>query len=111
MVAANRDVALVIEQSVTDMQSLVRRRGDHFGVERGIAVGEVRVALASGVIAVMDIDATGIAAKATGRDELAVRSCLSKHAAVPFSPPSVRTGSVGRELANGEERFGQRRRS
>ena len=72
----------------------VRRRGDHFGVERGIAVGEVRVALASGVIAVMGIDATGIAAKATGRDELAVRSCLSKHVAVPFSPPSVRAGGT-----------------
>jgi len=41
VVAADDDLALVIEQSVKDMQGFARRRRDHFGVEWGIAIGEV----------------------------------------------------------------------
>ena len=73
VVAADRDVALVIEQPVKDMQGLACRRRDHFRVERGIAIGEVRVEFASGIIAVMGVDAAGIAAEAAGPEELAVR--------------------------------------
>jgi len=36
-------------------------------VERGIAIGEVRVEFASGIIAVMGVDAAGIAAEAATR--------------------------------------------
>ena len=42
-------------------------------MERGIAIGEVRVEFASGIIAVMGVDAAGIAAEAAGPEELAVR--------------------------------------
>src|SRR6202040_3654212 len=73
VVAADRDVALMIEQSVKDMQGFARRRRDHFRVERGIAIGEVRVEFASGVVAVMGVDAAGIAPEAAGPEELAVR--------------------------------------
>jgi hypothetical protein len=51
VVAVNRDVAPMIEQPVKDIEVFARRRGDHLGVERNIAVGEVRVEFASGVIA------------------------------------------------------------
>ena len=40
VMAANRDLALVIQEAVEDMQSLARCRCDHLGVERGEAVGE-----------------------------------------------------------------------
>ena len=46
VMAANRNLALVIQEAIEDMQSLARRRRDHLGVERGEAVGEVRAELA-----------------------------------------------------------------
>ena len=73
VVAANRDLALVIQEAVEDMQSLARRRRDHLGVERGEAVGEVRVELASRIVAVMGVDASGGAAETAGSEELPVR--------------------------------------
>jgi hypothetical protein len=42
-------------------------------MERGEAIGEVRVEFASGVIAVMSVDAAGIAAEAARPKELAIR--------------------------------------
>src|SRR5208283_4138378 len=73
VVAADGDLALVIEQSVKDMQGFARRRRNHFGVEWGIAIGEVGVEFAPGVVAIMGVDAAGIAAEAAGPEELAVR--------------------------------------
>jgi hypothetical protein len=73
VVAADGDLALVIEQSVKDMQGFARRRRDHFGVEWGIAIGEVGVEFAPGVVPVMGVDTAGIAAVAAGAEELAVR--------------------------------------
>jgi len=73
VVAANRDLALVIQEAVEDMQGLARRRCDHIGVERGEAVGEVRVELASRIVAVMGVDASGCAAETAGPEELPVR--------------------------------------
>jgi hypothetical protein len=61
VVATDGDVALVIEQPVEDMQGFACRRRDHFRVERGIAIGEVRVEFAFGIIAVMGVDAAGAA--------------------------------------------------
>src|SRR4029077_2780197 len=46
---------------------------DHLGVERCVAVGEVRVKLDSGLIAVMGVDAAPVAAEAAGLEELAFR--------------------------------------
>ena len=54
------------------MHSLARRRRDHLGVERGEAVGEMRVELASRIVAVMGIDASGGAAEAAGPEELSI---------------------------------------
>jgi hypothetical protein len=39
VVAADYDIALVIEQPVKDMQGFACRRRDHFRVEWGIAIG------------------------------------------------------------------------
>jgi hypothetical protein len=55
VVTMSRDVALVIEQPVENMQGFTCRRGNHLGVERGIAVREVGVELASWLIAVMGL--------------------------------------------------------
>ena len=41
VVAADRHIALVIQEAVKDMQGFACRRRDHLGVERGEAVGEV----------------------------------------------------------------------
>ena len=73
VMASGRDVALVVEQPIKHMSGFARRRRDHLGVERCIAVREVRVELAPGFIAVMGVDAACIAAEATGPEELAVR--------------------------------------
>ena len=73
VVVADRDLALVIQEAIKDMQGLARRRRDNLGVERGEAVGEVRVELASRIVAVMGIDAPGGAAETTGPEELPVR--------------------------------------
>ena len=43
VVAANRDIALVIQQAVEDMQRLACRRRDYLGEERGKTVGDVRI--------------------------------------------------------------------
>ena len=69
----DRDLALVVEQPVEHVQRLARRRRDQLGVERRVAVGEMRVDLDSGSLAVMGIEAAGIAAEAGGPEELAVR--------------------------------------
>src|ERR1700761_2693236 len=55
------------------MQSLACRRRDHLGVERGEAVGEVGVELASRIVAVMSIEAAGGTAETAGAEELPVR--------------------------------------
>jgi len=55
------------------MQGLARRRRDHLGEEGRKAVGEVRVELASRFVAVMGIEAAGIAAEAAGPEELSIR--------------------------------------
>src|SRR3954447_2057135 len=73
VVTADCDIAVVVQQTVKDMQSFARRCRDHLGMERRVAVGEVRVELASGHVAVMGVDAAGIAGEAAGPEELAVR--------------------------------------
>ena len=73
VVAAGRNLALVIQEAVKDMQGLACRRRDHLGVERGEAIGEVCVELASWVVAVMGIETAGGAAETTGPEELSVR--------------------------------------
>ena len=73
VVAANRNLALVIQEAVEDMQGLACRRRDHLGVERGEAVGEVGVELASRIVAVMSIEAAGGAAETAGAEDLPVR--------------------------------------
>ena len=57
VVAAGRDLALVVEQPVEHMRGFAGGRRDHLGVERRVSVGEVRVELDPGFIAVMGIDA------------------------------------------------------
>ena len=73
VVAANRDIALVIQQAVEDMQSLARRRRDYLGEERRKTVGDVRIEFASRIVAVMSIKAVDVAAEAAGPEELSVR--------------------------------------
>src|SRR4051795_11970913 len=73
VVAAHRNLALVIQEAVEDVQGLARRRRDHLGVERSEAVGEMRVKFAPGVAAVMGIETAGVAAQTAGPEELAVR--------------------------------------
>src|SRR5439155_26258622 len=73
MVAAGHDLALVVEQPVKDMRGFAGGRRNHLGGERGVAVGEVRVELDPGFIAVMSVDAARIAAETAGPEKLAVR--------------------------------------
>ena len=73
VVTTDRDIAVVVQQTVKDMQGFARRCRDHLGMERRIAIGEVGVELASGNVAVMGIDAASIAGEAAGPEELAVR--------------------------------------
>jgi len=53
VVAAGRDLALVVEQPVEHMRGFAGGCRDHLGVERRVSVGEVRVELDPGFIAVM----------------------------------------------------------
>jgi hypothetical protein len=55
------------------MRGFAGGRRDHLGVERRVAVGEVRIELDPGFIAVMGIDAARFAAEAAGPKELAIR--------------------------------------
>ena len=55
------------------MRGFAGGRRDHLGVERCVAVGEVRVELDSGFIAVMGVDGARVAAETAGPEELAVR--------------------------------------
>jgi hypothetical protein len=73
VVAADRDLALVIQEAIKDMQGFARRRRDHLGVKRGEAVGEVGIELASPIVAVMGIEAPGGVAETAGAEELPVR--------------------------------------
>src|SRR5260370_8961472 len=73
MVAAGHDLALMVEQPVKDMRGFAGGRRNHLGVERCVAVGEVRVELDPGFIAVMSVDAARIAAETAGPEKLAVR--------------------------------------
>jgi len=73
MVAAGRDLALVVEQPIEHMRGFAGGRRDHLGVERRVSVGEVRVELDPGLIAVMGIDAARFTAEAAGPKELAIR--------------------------------------
>ena len=72
-VAAGRNLALVVEQPIEHMRGFAGGRRDHLGVERRVSVGEVRVELDPGFIAVMGIDAARFAAEAAGPKELAIR--------------------------------------
>ena len=72
VVAADCNVALVIEQRVQHMQRLARRRRDQLGEERSVAIRQVRVDLEARPLAVMGVEAAGVAAEARGLEELAV---------------------------------------
>src|SRR5438477_12496369 len=63
MVAAGHDLALVVEQPVKNMCGFAGCRRNHLGVERCVAVGEVRVELDPGFIAIMGVDAARVAAE------------------------------------------------
>ena len=73
VVAMGRDLTLVIEQAVEHMHGFAGGRCDHLGVERRVAVGEVGVELDARVIAVMGVEAAGVATEAAGPEELTVR--------------------------------------
>src|SRR6516225_10725993 len=73
MVAAGHDLALVVEQPVKDMRGFAGGRRNHLGVERCVAVREVRVELDPGFIAIMSVDAARVAAGTAGPEKLAVR--------------------------------------
>jgi hypothetical protein len=98
-VAAHRDIALMIEQPVEDVQRVARRGCDHLGVEPRIAIGEMGVELAPGLVAVMRVEAGGIAAETTRTEELAIRRrCGSgaedrRDSGLPsgFAYPTIRT--------------------
>ena len=72
VVTANRDIALVIQQAVENMQSLARRRRDYLGEERRKTIGDVRIEFASQIVALMGVEAAGVAAEAAGPEELSV---------------------------------------
>jgi hypothetical protein len=107
VVAANRDIALMIEQSVKDMQGFARRRRNHFRVEWGIAIGEVRVEFASGVVAVMGVDAAGGSAtrrahrdasdgtRSAARLDRAAQTARQLNRKLADSPQAAATTSVG----------------
>ncbi len=73
VMTTNRHLALVVEQPIEDVQGFACCRGNHLGVERGIAVRDVGVELASWLVAVMGIETGCIATKAACPEELAVR--------------------------------------
>ena len=73
VVPSRRDLALMIEQRVEHVQRLARRRRDQLGVERRVAIGEVRVDLEAGSLAVVGVQPRGVTAEAGGLEELAVR--------------------------------------
>jgi len=68
-----RVATLVVEQCVEHVQRLARGGGDQLGVERRVAVRQVGIDLEAGSLAVMGVQAGGIAAEAGGLEELAVR--------------------------------------
>ena len=72
VVAADRDLALVVEQRVQHMQRLARGRRDQLGEEWPIAAREVGVDLEPGPLAVVGIEAAGVTAEAGSLEELAV---------------------------------------
>src|SRR6516162_4765927 len=90
VVAAGRDLALVVEQPVEHMRGFAGGRRDHLGVERRVSVGEVRVELDPGFITVMGIDAAGFAAEAAGPKELAIRRYPSLLTALHLPGPYPR---------------------
>ena len=73
VVPPGRDLALMVEQRVQHVQRLARRRRDQLGVERPVAVRQVGVDLEARPLAVMGVEAAGVAAEACGLEELAVR--------------------------------------
>jgi hypothetical protein len=99
VVAASRDLALVVEQSVEHMRGFAGGRRDHLSVERRVSVGEVRVELDPGFIAVMGIDAARFTA-AAGPKELAIRGggvatakhCRKRLALLPVDQTPERKG-------------------
>jgi hypothetical protein len=72
-VVAHRHLALMVQEAVEDMPGLARRRRNHLGVERRKTVREVRVKFVSRLVAVMSVEASGVAAKAAGPEELPIR--------------------------------------
>ena len=66
VVTVGRNITLMIEQPVEHMHGFACGCRNHLGVERRVAVGEVRVELDPGFIAVMGIDAARFAAEAAG---------------------------------------------
>src|SRR5271165_4444593 len=72
VVADARDLALVIEQSVQDVQRLAGGRGDHLGVEGRMTIGDVRVELAAGLVPIVRVEARRIAAETASAEELSV---------------------------------------
>ena len=63
----------MIEQPVEHMHGLARGCRDHLGVERRVAVGEVRVEFDAGIVAIMGIVTAGIATEAASPEKLTVR--------------------------------------
>ena len=73
VMAADLDLALMIEQRVQDMQRLARRRRDHFREEWSVAVGKVSVGLEARLLAVMCVETARVTAGTARLEELAIR--------------------------------------
>ena len=73
VVTAGQDLAPVVKQPIEHVRGFAGGRRDHLGVERRVSVGEVRVELDPGFIAVMGIDAARFATETAGSKELAIR--------------------------------------
>src|SRR5215472_19087691 len=73
VVAMGRDLTLVIKQAVEHMHGFAGSRCNHLGVERRVAVGEMRVELDARVITVVRVEAAGVATEAACPEELTVR--------------------------------------
>ena len=72
VVAEHGNLALVIEESVQHMQRLARGRRDQLGIERRVAIRDVRVDLEPRLLAIMRVETTGVASRSSGLEKLTV---------------------------------------
>jgi len=73
MVAVGRNIALVVEQAVEDVQGFACCRRKRLGVERCVAIRDVGIELAPGLVAVVGVEPCCITTEAASPEELAIR--------------------------------------